>query len=42
MQLFTKVKYIGNDKKDDNLNTGDIGFIIEIYDNNTYEVEFSN
>lgn len=41
MQLFTVVKYIGTDKKTDNLKYGDIGTIIEVYDNDAYEVEFS-
>jgi len=40
MKLYTQVKLTTD--KYDNINQGSIGYIIEIYEDDMYEVEFSN
>lgn len=42
MKLFSRVKLCTNKFKNDGVNKGDIGYIIEAYDDDNYEVEFSN
>ena len=41
MQLFQKVRMISEKYQLDHINKGDIGYIIEIYDDSYCEVEFS-
>lgn len=42
MELYSRVKLCSNKYEDKGVSTGTIGYIIEIYDDLNYEVEFSN
>lgn len=42
MEIYSCVKVINNKYLLDGVKIGDIGYIIESYDNNFYEVEFSD
>lgn len=40
--MFDRVKYLGREVIDEKIKSGDIGYVIEIYDDGNFEVEFSN
>ncbi len=42
MKQYSRVKLLANKFESEGVNIGDIGYIIEVYDNETYEVEFSD
>jgi ATP-dependent exoDNAse (exonuclease V) alpha subunit len=42
MEQYIKVKVKNNNYEKDWVKKWDVGYIIEIYDNNNYEVEFSD
>ena len=42
LQQYSRVKLLTNRFESEGATRGDIGFIIEVYDDDNYEVEFSN
>lgn len=40
--MFDRVRYLGREIVDEKIKSGDIGYVIEIYDDGNFEVEFSN
>ena len=42
LQQFEKVRYVGENNKVPGIKYGVIGFILEVYDDGNYEVEFSD
>jgi hypothetical protein len=40
--MFDRVKYLGREIVEEKIKSGDIGYVIEIYDDGSFEVEFSN
>lgn len=42
IKLYSRVKFFGPVKDYPDLHTGDIGYVIEDYEDGNYEVEFSN
>lgn len=42
IKLYSRVQFIGSTKDYSDLRSGDIGYVIERYEDGNYEVEFSN
>lgn len=42
IKLYAKVKYVGDGLDQAGLAMGDVGYVIEDYEDGNYEVEFSN
>ena len=42
IKLYSRVKFVGPKKSYPDLHVGDIGYVIEDYEDGNYEVEFSN
>lgn len=42
IKIYSKVRFIGSKEDFPELNTNDIGYIIEDYNDGNYEVEFSD
>ncbi len=42
MKQYSKIKLLTNKYKDIGVSIGDLGYIIEVYDDGYYEVEFSD
>jgi hypothetical protein len=40
--LYSRVQFVGPTKDYPDLRVGDIGYVIEVYEDRNYEVEFSN
>lgn len=42
ISIYNRVRYVGPENPHNGLSVGDIGYVIEDYDDGNYEVEFSN